>query len=135
MNKKNLSALIGLCGAVGNNGKTENTDAIVREALFCAEDFDLRSKIQQEKFEISPNCATCTFPCGNTSDFPMEAFDLWDENQCLLKEEIYKEILRIMKTVQPDGVLPDVIYKAISYIGYDLSESSHRKLLEELNLW
>lgn len=94
MNKKNLSALIGLCGAVGNNGKRENT-----------------------------------------SDYPMEAFDLWDKNQCLLKEQIYEEILRIIKTKSPDDVLPDIIYKAISYIGYDLKESSYKKLLEDMKLW
>lgn len=135
MNKKNLSALIGLCGAVGNNGKTENTDTIVREALVCADDLDLSFKIQQEKFEISPNCATCSSPCGNTSDYPMEAFDLWDKNQCLLKEQIYEEILRIIKTKSPNDVLPDIIYKAISYIGYDLKESSYKKLLEDMKLW
>lgn len=33
MYKKTLSALIGLEGAESNNGKTEATDAIVRQAL------------------------------------------------------------------------------------------------------
>lgn len=29
-----ISALIGLVGAVSNNGKTEQTDVVVREALY-----------------------------------------------------------------------------------------------------
>ena len=37
MDLKILSALIGLCGAVSNNGKTENTDRVVLEAILSKE--------------------------------------------------------------------------------------------------
>ena len=30
-----ISALIGLVGAVSNNGKTEQTDRVIREAFLC----------------------------------------------------------------------------------------------------
>ena len=42
MYRKNLSALIGLAGAVSNNGKTDDTDAIVRQALLHMHKEDLR---------------------------------------------------------------------------------------------
>ena len=32
-----ISALIGLVGAVSNNGKTEQTDSVIREACFAAD--------------------------------------------------------------------------------------------------
>ncbi len=33
-----ISALIGLVGAVSNNGKTEQTDRVIREAFLCLTD-------------------------------------------------------------------------------------------------
>ena len=33
-----ISALIGLVGAVSNNGKTEQTDRVIREAFLCLKD-------------------------------------------------------------------------------------------------
>ena len=42
MYRKNLRALIGLAGAVSNNGKTDDTDAIVRQALLHMHKEDLR---------------------------------------------------------------------------------------------
>ena len=33
-----ISALIGLVGAVSNNGKTEQTDSVIREAFLCLTD-------------------------------------------------------------------------------------------------
>ena len=128
-----ISALIGLAGAVSNNGKSENTDEVVRTALLSirlevaepeiakpvtytsemvkseaaepetakpvtytsemvkpkadtsetakpeadtsetdkseADESEIVDLIHKEKFKISPNCATCQFPCGNTSDY------------------------------------------------------------------
>lgn len=72
MYRKTLSALIGLAGAESNNGKAEDTDAIVRQALLRMHEEDWSQRIREEKFRIAPNCATCSAPCGNTSDYPIE---------------------------------------------------------------
>ena len=73
-----ISALIGLVGAVSNNGKTERTDSVVREAFLRLTDGDSEEetvqKIHAEKFAIAPDCATCLNPCGNTSDCDMSQF-------------------------------------------------------------
>ena len=74
--EKVISALIGLTGAVANNGKTEHTDQVVREAVLQLSDSsreaELVEKIHTEKLRIAPDCATCTHPCGNTSDYEIE---------------------------------------------------------------
>ena len=73
-----ISALIGLVGAVSNNGKTEQTDVVVREALLHRNDptmeESLVQKIHKLKNVIAPDCATCKMPCGNTSDYDMTQF-------------------------------------------------------------
>ena len=54
-----ISALIGLVGAVSNNGKTERTDSVVREAFLRLTDGDNEEetvqKIHVEKFAIAPD--------------------------------------------------------------------------------
>ena len=66
-----ISALIGLVGAVSNNGKTEQTDSVIREAFLCLTDAgseeEMVQKIHAEKFIIAPDCATCLNPCGSTT--------------------------------------------------------------------
>ena len=74
---KIISALIGLARACGSNPKTENTDALVIKALAFPEGGDdsaisrMVEAIHEEKFTISPGCATCASPCGNTSDYDL----------------------------------------------------------------
>lgn len=134
MNKNILSALIGLCGAINNNGKTDQTDTIVRNALISDEQSDWVEKIHREKFTISPTCEFCQTPCGNTSDYPMEKYDLWTLEEKALKNEVYEELKRIASKLNQEE-LPLIVYKAISYIGYDLKEESYVKLLEEMKTW
>lgn len=129
MDRATLGALIGLVGAVGNNGKTEATDALVRGALRSEGGRDWVEQIHREKFRISPNCATCTAPCGNTSDYPPEAFDRWTGEQRQLKEQLLEELARLSERPEAD---PELLYRTIAYIGYDLEAEAYRKLLEEL---
>lgn len=104
MNEKIISALVGLAGAIGNNGKTEQTDSVVINALlncYSSTDEDtIVTAIIKDKYTISPNCETCPTPCGNTSNYDMT------------KEEIYK---------------------AISFFGYELSLDSYTDLINSLN--
>ena len=44
-----ISALIGLVGAVSNNGKTERTDSVVREAFLRLTDGDNEEEIDHYK--------------------------------------------------------------------------------------
>lgn len=133
MYKKTLSALIGLEGAESNNGKTEATDAIVRQALLHMYKEDWSEPIRQEKFRIAPSCATCSAPCGNTSDYPMEKYETWSEERRSIVEQVLGELVQIAE-VEEDS-LPEIVYRAIAYIGYDLELDSYRRLLEDMKKW
>lgn len=137
MNPKIISALVGLSGACGNNGKTEYTDSIVMNALLNCYSSDnedaIISAIKEEKYTISPNCKTCPTPCGNTSDYDMEKF-LQNIELKAIKEELIKETVSLVTRLHNSGTteLPEEIYKAISYFGYELSIDSYKKLIDAL---
>ena len=133
MYRKTLSALIGLVGAESNNGKTDDTDAIVRQALLRMHEEDWSQRIREEKFRIAPNCATCSAPCGNTSDYPMEKMESWSADQRAIRERVIGELQRIA-AVENDA-LPEIVYRAIAYIGYDLEEDAYQRLLEDMKKW
>lgn len=133
MYKKTLSALIGLVGAESNNGKTEDTDAIVRQALLRMHEEDWSQRIREEKFRIAPNCATCSAPCGNTSDYPIENMESWSADQRAIREQVIRELQRIA-AVERDA-LPEIVYRAIAYIGYDLELDAYQRLLEDMKKW
>ena len=133
MYRKTLSTLIGLVGAESNNGKTEDTDAIVRQALLRMHEEDWSERIREEKFRIAPNCATCSAPCGNTSDYPMEKFESWSADQRAIREQVIGELQRI--AAAEGDTLPEIVYRAIAYIGYDLEEDAYQRLLEDMKKW
>ena len=135
MDKYVLSALIGLAGAIGNNGKTETTDAVVRKGLLSDGVHDDIDAIHKEKYKISPNCETCQSPCGNTSDYPIEKYEEWSDAQRKVKEKVFAELKRLASEMPEDKELPDLVYKAISYVGYDLQETTYINLCEELKVW
>lgn len=135
MNKDILSALIGLVGAANNNGKTGQTDVIVREAFVSDGEDSLVEKIHGEKYAISPNCETCQSPCGNTSDYPSEKYEQWSKELKEIKEQIIAEAKRIAENIDEGKALPDIVYRAIAYVGYDLNYESYTKLLEDLRKW
>lgn len=93
-----ISALIGLVGAVSNNGKTEQTDSVIREAFLCLTDAgseeEMVQKIHAEKFIIAPDCATCLNPCGNTSDYDMAQFYAADAKVISAKRDLIETICK-----------------------------------------
>ena len=149
MDLKVLSALIGLCGAVSNNGKTENTDRVVLEVILSQEPEKAVRRIHEEKYKISPDCASCPTPCGNTSDGDLSRWNEAPEHIRRLKEEVMAGLGRmaearaksmtenLCRTQEPE--VPEVVYRAISWLGYvslnfELGEETGRELLEEIKL-
>lgn len=129
-NKRNIAALIGLVGAIGNNGKTENTDKVVREALLAEDSEEMVTKIHKETYTISPSCRTCASPCGNTSDYDISKFEETPEDVLSLKMELIAELRKAAERIT--GELPEAMYRGIAYVGYDLEISFYRKTIEEL---
>lgn len=137
MNERIISALVGLTGACGNNGKTKCTDSIVKNALLncysVVDEDEIVSAIIKEKYTIAPNCEICSVPCGNTSDYDMEKFHQNKELKAI-KEELIKETVELVKRLDNSSKieLPIEIYKSISYFGYDLSFDSYQELINTL---
>lgn len=128
-----VSALIGLAGAVSNNGTTENTDAVIEKALLSENDEqELVELIHAEKFRVSPNCATCENPCGNTSDYEVAKFEECDADVKAEKDKLFDEIVSYLKKRDKSSMLPELIYRGIAYLGYDLEVNSYQKMIGQI---
>ena len=90
-----LGALIGLTGAISNNGKTADTDRIVAGAL-TGDDYEKSIReLHEEKNRIAPDCATCKTPCGSTADCDMRHFWECEEPVKRHKQEILEQLREI----------------------------------------
>ena len=142
-----ISALIGLVGACNNNQKTADTDRLVIKALafplLCPE-YDEKARqeivddIYSEKNTIAPNCAMCTSPCGNTSDYDMRRIYEADDGIRKLKLQILEKIQKLALYVccnQESGGISYIdigfFYKVLSYVSYDMDEAALLGLLHE----
>ncbi len=100
MNQDRLTgALIGLAHAAAGNEDllTADTRSLIREALFAGVtnvNFDddsilaLTGRVQAEKARLAPGCASCTHPCGRSSDYDMDGIWQADEDIRSLKSLI-----------------------------------------------
>lgn len=135
MHINTLCALIGLAGAVRNNGKTDETDALARRAILSPDSEDMTGEIHAEKYRVSPGCAACASPCGNTSDYPAEAAREWTGEQRQLKEEILRELRAIAAAGKAEDALPVIAWRAIDYLGFDMKSEAFQALLEDMRKW
>ena len=128
-----ISALIGLVGAVSNNGKTEQTDSVIREAFLCLTDTgseeEMVQKIHAEKFSIAPDCATCLNPCGNTSDYDMAQFYAADVKVISAKRDL---IETVCKKLGSSENVPEDVYQGIAYLGYDLEPEAYTQIQQKI---
>ena len=143
-----ISALIGLVGACNNNPKTDGTDSLVIKALAFSllypeyDEMALRQMIDEiysEKNSVAPGCATCTAPCGNTSDYDMRRIYEADDAIRKVKLRILEKIQKLAAYIchnQESGIIPSVnsefFYKTLSYISYDMDEAVFLGFLDEI---
>lgn len=132
---KIIGALIGLARTCGNNPKTENTDEIIRSSLAaCAdgneisvrEQEDIVEMIHAEKNAVSPGCAACKSPCGNTSDFDMTL--LQNDKNSEIKRKILSEICKLAE----QGKGSELFCKALPMISYELEKEAYKAILTEI---
>ena len=103
-----LSALMGLVGACSNSSPTPDTRNLLIQALsFPANHPDAAAaegmvkRIQAEKYRISPNCATCTAPCGNTSDYDTNLLYQAEEPLRSLRFALLDELQAVARRDRP----------------------------------
>ena len=128
-----ISALIWLVGAVSNNGKTEQTDSVIREAFLCLTDTgseeEMVQKIHAEKFSIAPDCATCLNPCGNTSDYDMAQFYAADAKVISAKRDLVETVCKKLGSSEN---VPEDVYQGIAYLGYDLEPEAYAQIRQKI---
>lgn len=128
-----ISALIGLVGAVSNNGRTEQTDSVIREAFLRLKDADseeeMVQKIHAEKFSIAPDCATCLNPCGNTSDYDMTQFYAADAKVISAKRDLVETVCKKLGSSEN---VPEDVYQGIAYLGYDLESEAYAQIQQKI---
>lgn len=130
---KVIGALIGLVGAVSNNGRTEQTDEVIREAFLHLREPDreeeMVKQIHEVKNEIAPDCAVCKNPCGNTSDYDMTQFYAADEKVIAAKQELIETICGVMEEA---GEITDSVYRGIAYLGYPVQPEECEELQQDI---
>lgn len=128
-----ISALIGLVGAVSNNGKTDQTDNVIREAFLRLTDAgseeETVEKIHTEKFTIAPDCANCLNPCGNTSDYDMAQLYGADAKIVAAKRDLIEAIRQKLSSQE---TVPETVYRGIAYLGYDLEPEAYAQIQSEI---
>ena len=139
-----ISALIGLIGACSSNPKTPETDDIVLNALAFSHDCknpereqEMTDNVRREKFSVSPNCASCAMPCGNTSDYDMnriyDAPDDIREAKLKLLDAVTSLAARICDNGEkPSQSTMNAIFKALTYIALDLPAKEFTAIIIEL---
>ena len=145
MNKEILAALSGLEGAINNNGKTKKSDELVlrslaalNEKLDAAELQACIDSVHADKFTLSPNCASCDHPCGNTSDYDLTKEADLDAEILEGKERMAAALAKKAKELSESGMASvgeetmALIHKAVAYWGYDLAPHNYEKLIGEL---
>ena len=139
-NNKIISALIGLVGACNNNPRTDNTDYILIKALafpLTQSEADaettqaLIEEIYAEKYTVSPGCASCQTPCGNTSDYDMNRIYNAEADIRELKlkmisalEEMAADIYSCQKLDLLSAESMELFYKVLAYISFDMEGDS-----------
>ena len=147
MESKIIGALVGLAGACNNNPKTKNTDAVVIKALafpllnpHADTDTlqDMTKEIYAEKYTVSPGCATCQSPCGNTSDYDMSRIYNAEDSIRNIKLQILSELQNLASDLyryEKTNLLPqesmELFYKVLIYISFDMEKEGLLAFLEE----
>lgn len=139
-----ISALIGLIGACSSNPKTPETDDIVLNALAFSRDCvnpererEMVDAVRREKYSVSPNCASCAMPCGNTSDYDMNRIYGAPEGIREAKLKLLDAISALAARICDSGEKPSqnamyAIFKALTYIALDLPAKEFSALTDEL---
>lgn len=145
---KIISALIGLVGACNNNPKSKYTDRIVIKALALpltrpeADTETLQSFIEEiyaEKYTVSPGCAACQTPCGNTADYDMNRIyeaeaDIRDLKLKMLSalEELAAELYSRHKPDSLSEESMEIFYKVLAYISFDMERDNLSAFWDEV---
>lgn len=140
--------LIAVAKSSWSNPKTADTDHLITEGLLLTDeraDADAQTLTQmirclrEEKNKIVPNCAYCTSPCGNTSEYDIDQIRNESEETRSLKFQILRGIRQMAGIIYPaqlqgyeDESIHAFFQKALSVLSYDLTQEELMPTVREL---
>lgn len=129
-----ISALIGLVGACGGNPKTVDTDRLLIAALAAPEDAapeKVAAEVRAEKFRVSPGCAMCAMPCGNTSDYDMQRIYSAEQPVRELKLALIDKLREAARRRSGEPGDCEFFYSALTCLGLDTDRETLKALIRQ----
>lgn len=136
-----LGSLIGLARAACSNPKTDHTDDVLLTSLNLVSSRDaaaLRGQIaavQAEKFAVSPGCAACACPCGNTDDYDFARLWVADSQTREAKLDLIAILISLSSpaaALQRQHSLPDALADYLYKLLYVLAEDFEPEQLRQI---
>ena len=124
-----LGCLIGLARTCSNNPPTDETEGLLLAGLHAADEAvpmspdrlrALIDRVKADKVAVSPNCATCTSPCGKNEDYDLRRIDHADPAIRAVKERI----LHGLMTSAHHGRMSKLIFDSLFALAEDWDEES-----------
>ena len=122
-----LGSVIGLARTCTTRPPTETTPGLILAGLHLSDDavsatpeqlIALTERIQRNKFEVSPNCATCASPCGKNADYDLRRLDDAPED--------------VLQVCGPRGKMADCVMDAVFALAEDWDAADFKVYEEQL---
>ena len=132
-----LGCLIGLARTCSNNPPTDDTEGLLLAGLHAADEAvpmspdrlrALIDRVKADKVAVSPNCATCTSPCGKNDDYDLTRIDDADPAIRAAKERI----LHGLMVRAHQGQMSRLIFDALFALAEDWDEEALGWYADEL---
>lgn len=133
--KQVLGAAIGLSKACkGECYPDETLLVIARAVAYPREESEAQlCLLREKKRELSPNCATCAYPCGRTADYDFNQFLSDDEETKQAKEELYLALQEIAKRCLNGEIRPyaEFLIQSLGYLDFAYSPDNIAPILSD----
>ena len=132
-----LGSVIGLARTCTTRPPTETTPGLILAGLHLSDDavsatpeqlIALNERIQQNKFEVSPNCATCASPCGKNADYDLRRLDDAPEDVRQAK----MRLIALLQVCGHRGKMADCVMDAVFALAEDWDAADFKVYEEQL---
>ena len=132
-----LGSVIGLARTCTTRPPTETTPGLILAGLHLSDDtvsatpeqlIALTERIQRNKFEVSPNCATCASPCGKNADYDLRRLDDAPEDVRQAK----MRLIALLQVCGHRGKMADCVMDAVFALAEDWDAADFKVYEEQL---
>lgn len=132
-----LGSVIGLARTCTTRPPTETAPGLILAGLHLSDDavsatpeqlIALNERIQQNKFEVSPNCATCASPCGKNADYDLCRLDDAPEDVRQAKTRL----IALLQVCGHRGKMADCVMDAVFALAEDWDAADFKVYEEQL---